>query len=89
MVNRFQRRRRLANDVLQKLLEYFPKNVLATAIRDATALAESPGFGQTIFEYQPRSACAHDFGELATDLVEERVMAKDSPYLNNQEEARI
>lgn len=37
-------------EVREKLLEYFPGRILATVIRETAALAESPGFGKTVFE---------------------------------------
>jgi chromosome partitioning protein len=42
--------------------------VLATPIREAVALAESPGFGQTIFEYDGLGKGAEDYRSLADDL---------------------
>ena len=50
VVTRFYPRRRLANDVLKKLMQHFPDRVLATQIRENTALAESPSFGKTLKE---------------------------------------
>ncbi len=73
VLTRFQERRRLARDVKEKLVNYFPKQVLFTPIRENVALTESPGFGQTIFDYRERSAGAKDYLELATDLLEQRV----------------
>lgn len=75
VLTRFQERRRLAREVKDKLLEHFPQQVLATPIRENVSLAESPSFGQTIFEYQARSAGALDYRQLAGDLMAGRVMA--------------
>lgn len=72
VVTRFQARRRLAREVLEKLLEYFPGRVLKTAIRENVALAECPSFGQTIFEYKRSSNGADDYRDLAVDLVNGR-----------------
>ncbi len=69
VVTRFQERRRLARDVREKLLEHFPGNVLKTPIREAVALAESPSFGKSIFEYRRLSHGAQDYLALANDLI--------------------
>lgn len=74
VLTRFQERRRLAKDVKDKIMSYFPKRVYRTAIREAVALAESPGFGQTIFEYQASSNGAKDYKNLATDILKGKVM---------------
>ncbi len=73
-LTRFTVRRRLSNQVKDKLLEYFPKQVLQTPIRECAPIAESPSFGQTIFEYNPRSNGAKDYTNLADDLLNCRVM---------------
>ncbi len=74
VLTRFQERRRLAKDVRDKIMSYFPKHVYKTAIREAVALAESPGFGQTIFEYQASSNGAEDYKSLATDVQKRTAM---------------
>jgi len=72
VVTRFHSRRRLANEVREKLNSYFPGQILATPIRETVALAESPGFGKTIFEYKKSSNGAHDYHALADDLLQGR-----------------
>lgn len=76
VVTRFHGRRKLANEVRGKLMDYFPGQVLATPIRETVALAESPSFGQTIFEYQKSSNGAKDYLELADDLLKGRTFIK-------------
>jgi chromosome partitioning protein len=72
VLTRFNERRRLAREVRDKLIEYFPGSVLTTAVHEAVALAESPGSGQSIFEYDGRSRGAQDYRALAHDLLEAR-----------------
>gem|GEM_PF-100624 len=72
VLTRFHPRRRLPREVQDKLLEYFPDQLLRTAIRDNVALAEAPGFGQSIFEYQPDSNGAADYAALVEDLKQGR-----------------
>lgn len=74
VLTRYQDRRRLARDVRDKIMSYFPKHVYRTPIRETVALAESPGFGKTIFEYQGKSNGALDYMDLAKDVMHGKVM---------------
>ncbi len=74
VVTRFHKRRRISAEAVAKITTYFPGQVLATPIRETTALAESPGFGQTVFEYSPRSNGAADYRDLANDFLCRRTM---------------
>ena len=74
VVTRFQSRRRLANDVVEKLLQHFPKQILQTRVRESVSLAESPSFGQTIFDYKSASHGAVDYESLALDLSMRRTL---------------
>jgi len=73
-LTRFHPRRRLAQEVRERLLHYFPEQLLATPVRESSALAESPSFGKTIFEYRAKSPGAQDYQSLAADLIEGRFM---------------
>ncbi len=73
VLTRFQRQRRLAREVRQKLYEHFPDNLMPTAIRENVSLAESPSYGQTIFEYKRRSYGACDYLSLAKNLLHREV----------------
>lgn len=74
VITRYHVRRRLSREVCDKLLEYFPNQVLMTPIRETVGLAESPGFGKTIFEYRDRDAGATDYRNLADDFINKRFM---------------
>ena len=69
VVTRFHSRRKLSWEVRDKLLEYFPENLLATSIREASVLAECPSFGKTAFEYKGANFGAYDYASLARDLL--------------------
>ena len=71
VLTRFQQRRRLAQEVKEKVYRYFPRLVLATPIRETVALAESPSYGKTIFEYRRSSRGAQDYSSLAKDVMNE------------------
>lgn len=73
-LTRYQERRRLARDVRTTLTEYFPGRVLATPVRESAALAECPGHGKTIFEYQRGGNGAADYRQLADDLATARTV---------------
>lgn len=68
-VTRFHTRRKLSWEVREKLLEYFPDNMLATSIRESSVLAECPSFGKTAFEYKGANFGAYDYASLARDLL--------------------
>lgn len=72
-ITRFTGRRRLSNQVRDKLIKYFPQQLLATTVRENAPLAESPSFGKSIFEYSKRSNGARDYAELADDILYRRV----------------
>jgi chromosome partitioning protein len=74
VLTRFSEKRRLAREVRDRLIEYFPGRVLATPIREAAALAESPGSGQSIFEYRGRCKAAEDYRSLTDDLLNARTL---------------
>jgi len=74
VITRFHQRRKLARDVFNSLVEHFPKQVLKTPIRETSALAESPSFGKTVFEYRGSSNGAEDYFSLATDLIKGRTL---------------
>ena len=72
VLTRYHKRRRLPEEILGKLKEYFPKCVLKTRIRESAPLAECPSFGKTIFEYRNKSSGADDYRSLATELARRR-----------------
>ena len=69
VLGRFQSRRRLAQEVKEKLKQYFANSMLLTEISESVLLAESPSFGKTIFEYKPSSRSAQEFESLVDDLI--------------------
>jgi len=74
VLTRFYERRKLAQEIRQKLVAYFPQQVLATCIRENVALAESPGFAKTIFEYRANSHGANDYHQLAKDFLAKKTI---------------
>lgn len=76
-MSRFVARRRLAREVLDKVLEHFAEHLLVTSVSEAAALAECAGAGQTIFEYRENSRSAREFDELAVDVLEGRIFGNE------------
>ncbi len=76
VLTRFQSRRRLAREVKLRLFDHYPDRLMPTAIRENVSLAESPSFGQTIFEYKKRSHGAADYLALAGNLLRREVCAR-------------
>jgi len=66
---RFDSRKKLNNEVVGKIREYFGGKVFNTLIRDNIALAEAPSFGKTIFEYRPKSYGAEDYLSLCREII--------------------
>ena len=78
----FEGNTRLASEVVGDLKEFFEtqratntpwrrSRVLEPAIRRNIKLAESPSFGQSIFDYDPSCPGAQDYKQLATNLLAE------------------
>lgn len=73
-LTRFTKRRRLSHQVREKLIKYFPEQLLATIVRENAPLAECPSFGKSIFEYSKRSNGAKDYAALADDILYRRIV---------------
>lgn len=69
IATRFDRRKNLNREVVEKIKEYFGNKMFKTLIRDNISLAEAPSFGKTIFEYKPRSYGAEDYLNLSKEII--------------------
>jgi len=72
VTTRAQLRRRLTQQVRERILNYFPDRVLSTPIRENVALAECPSYGKTILDYRTKSVGAEDYLSLAADVIGRR-----------------
>jgi len=68
VLTRYNHRKRLCREVAGAIRSHFPELIFETRIRESVALAEAPGFGQSIFAYSPRSAGALDFMGLSREV---------------------
>jgi chromosome partitioning protein len=69
---RYDHRKKLSKEVVEKLRTYFGDTLFPTLIRDNVSLAEAPSFGQDIFRYRPSSYGAEDYRHLCQDIMERR-----------------
>jgi chromosome partitioning protein len=72
IATRFDSRKKLNNAILDSIGQRFGEKVFSTVIRENIAIAEAPSFGQTIFEYAPKSHGAEDFLNLCKEIVKRK-----------------
>ncbi len=65
----YDSRKILSRNTVQSIKNFFKEKVFKTFIRDNIALAEAPGYGQTIFEYRPNSSGAEDYLNLSREIL--------------------
>ena len=70
LLTRFDRRRRMSDDVRSKLRERYGSEVCQTAIAENVAVAESPSLNRDVFRHNASSAGAHDYRALYEELLE-------------------
>ncbi|UCV12583.1 ParA family protein [Dechloromonas denitrificans] len=70
LLTRFDRRRRMSDDVRNKLRERYGADVLETVIAENVAVAESPSLNQDVFRHNASSPGAHDYKNLLAELVD-------------------
>ncbi len=68
----FDARTRLAADVAAEVRRHFGEQVLRTAVPRSVRIAEAPSFGQSVLTYDPGSAGALAYLEVAADLTTPR-----------------
>ena len=68
----------ICQEILDVLLAKYQHLVFKTQIRRCVSLKESPGLGQDIFRYSPKSVGANDYSELTVEI-ESRIRDIQSP----------
>ncbi|MDD5655716.1 MAG: ParA family protein [Elusimicrobia bacterium] len=68
----FDSRMVLSNQVKQEVDKYFGSSLFKTVIPRNVRLAEAPGFGQCIFQYDPNSRGAEAYADFARELLSRR-----------------
>jgi len=69
IATRFDGRKNLNKEVVEKIKDYFGNKLFKILIRDNISLAEAPSFGKTIFEYKPNSHGAKDYLNLSKEIL--------------------
>jgi len=69
IATKFDGRKNLNREVLETIKEHFGAILFKTVIRDTVRLAEAPSYGQSIFDYAPKSHGAEDYLELCKEIL--------------------
>jgi chromosome partitioning protein len=70
LLTRFDRRRRMSDDIRNKLRDRYGDDVLDIVISENVAVAESPSLHQDVYRHSASSSGAHDHTSLLKELVE-------------------
>jgi chromosome partitioning protein len=70
LLTRFDRRRRMSDDIRAKLRERYGDDVLDVVISENVAVAESPSLNRDVFRHNNSSPGAHDYKQLLYELTE-------------------
>ncbi|MCB2188067.1 MAG: ParA family protein [Deltaproteobacteria bacterium] len=70
VATRFDGRKRLSREVLERVAEHFGALLFRTRIRENVSLAEAPSHGQDIFAYRPASRGAQDYRALGREFLQ-------------------
>jgi len=65
----YDRRTRLAREVLEEVREHFGEHCFRTVIHQTVKLREAAGFGQSILDYRPNSLGTEDYMSLANEVL--------------------
>ena len=68
--SRYDSRKNLNREVIDKIKEYFGDKLFSTLIRDNIAIAEAPSYGRSIFAYKADSYGAIDFLHLSQEIID-------------------
>ena len=81
----FDSRMVLSNQVKVEVEKYFDKSLFKTIIPRNIRLAEAPGFGQCIFQYDPKSKGAEAYADFAREFLSRRGIAEDAAEEDKKE----
>lgn len=72
LLTRFDRRRKMSEDVEHRLRERYPDEVCRTVISENVSVAESPSKKIDVFSHNPNSSGAKDYAALFNELHEQK-----------------
>jgi len=70
LITKFDVRKNLHKEVVEKLQEYFKDLLFKTIIRTNVKLAEATSFSQTIFGYDPTATGAEDYKSFVKEVID-------------------
>ena len=70
IVTMYDSRRSLDKEIIEAVRQKFPGQTFKTVVKNNSKLAEAPTFGKDIFEYDPKSAGAAAYRDIAQELIE-------------------
>ncbi|WP_040313034.1 ParA family protein [Gleimia coleocanis] len=70
LLTMFDKRTNLATEVGKEIYQYFPQQLLGTAIPRSVKLSEAPSFGTSIFSHDPRGIAALSYKKAALELAD-------------------
>ncbi|MCS4485136.1 AAA family ATPase [Gleimia sp. 6138-11-ORH1] len=68
LLTMFDKRTNLASEVGKEIFQYFPQELIGTAIPRSVKLSEAPSFGTSIFGHDPRGIAALSYQKAALEL---------------------
>ncbi len=69
LLTMYDKRNKLANEIVTEVKKNFPGHVFETIIPRSVSLAEAPGFGKTILQFDEKSKGAQAYRELAEEIL--------------------
>jgi chromosome partitioning protein len=69
VATRYDGRKKLNNEVVERIGSHFGKKLFKTLIRENISLAEAPSYGLSIYEYKPSSYGAMDYMNLSKEII--------------------
>ncbi len=64
----YTRRRNLTRTIIGEIRQNLGEKIILHPVRMNISLAEAPGYGMTIFQYDPKSNGAYDYGKVAEQI---------------------
>ena len=81
----FDARNRLSHEIAREVEKHFPEKVFQSVIPRNVRLSESPSHGLSVLEYDPKSAGAEAYRNLATELLARLDGGATAPKRNDDE----
>lgn len=70
VITMFDKRTKLAEEVMGQLYQYFPDRIFRSVIPRTVRLAEAPSFGKSIVHYEPNGKGSTAYERLAREIIE-------------------